>query len=71
VSNPSLGAVFESLPGASFAVNSAVVPANSALATADAELHLSANWSAIRGAAPPRQLVMGATDLLAPHFCSF
>ena len=45
VSNPSLSAVFESLPGASFTVNGAPMPPNSALTTAGAQLFLSANWS--------------------------
>ena len=45
VSNPSLGAVFESLPGASFTVNGAPMPPNSALTTVGAQLFLSANWS--------------------------
>jgi outer membrane autotransporter protein len=45
VSNPALGAVFESLPGASFTVNGATPPKNSALASAGAELHITANWS--------------------------
>lgn len=45
VSNPSLNAVFESLPGASFTVNGAPMPANSALTTAGAQLFLSHNWS--------------------------
>ena len=45
VSNPSLGAVFETLPGSNFTVNGAAVPANSALTTAAAELHLTANWT--------------------------
>jgi uncharacterized protein with beta-barrel porin domain len=47
VSNPALGAVFETLPGASFTVNGAAPPKNSALTTAAAELHISANWTAI------------------------
>jgi len=38
--------VFQSLPGASFAVNGAAPPADSALASAGAELHLTRNWSA-------------------------
>ena len=42
VSNQSLDAVFQALPGASFVVNGAAVPANSALATAGAELHMTA-----------------------------
>jgi outer membrane autotransporter protein len=45
VSNPALGAVFQALPGASFVVNGATPPANSALASAGAELHLTRNWS--------------------------
>jgi uncharacterized protein with beta-barrel porin domain len=45
VSNPSLGAVFQALPGASFIVNGATPPRDSALATAEAELRLTANWS--------------------------
>jgi uncharacterized protein with beta-barrel porin domain len=45
VSNPALGAVFQALPGSNFTVNGATVPANSALTTAAAELHMTANWS--------------------------
>jgi autotransporter-associated beta strand protein/probable HAF family extracellular repeat protein len=45
VSNPSLGAVFQALPGASFTVNGATPPPNSALASAGAELHITNNWS--------------------------
>jgi outer membrane autotransporter protein len=45
VSNPSLGAVFQALPGASFTVNGAAPPKNSALASAGAELHLTQSWS--------------------------
>jgi fibronectin-binding autotransporter adhesin len=45
VSNPSLNAVFESLPGASFTVNGAPVPKNSALTSAGGELSLAPNWS--------------------------
>jgi uncharacterized protein with beta-barrel porin domain len=45
VSNPSLAAVFQALPGASFTVNGATPPQNSALTTAAAELHISRNWS--------------------------
>jgi uncharacterized protein with beta-barrel porin domain len=47
VSNPALGAAFEALPGASFTVNGAAIPRDSALATAAAELHLTANWTAM------------------------
>jgi uncharacterized protein with beta-barrel porin domain len=45
VSNPSLSAAFESLPGSSFAVNGAPIPQNSALASAGAQLFFTANWS--------------------------
>ncbi len=45
VSNPALDAVFQALPGASFIVNGATPPKNSALASAGAELHISTNWS--------------------------
>ena len=45
VSNPSLGAVFQSLPGGSFTVNGAPMPANSTLASAVAELFLASNWT--------------------------
>jgi uncharacterized protein with beta-barrel porin domain len=47
VSNPSLGAVFQALPGSNFTVNGAAAPKNSALTTAAAELHLTANWTAM------------------------
>lgn len=47
VSTPALGAVFEALPGSNFTVNGAAPPKNSALTTAGAELHLSANWTAM------------------------
>jgi uncharacterized protein with beta-barrel porin domain len=45
LSNSSLTAVFQALPGASFIVNGATPPKDSALATAEAELHVTANWS--------------------------
>jgi autotransporter-associated beta strand protein/probable HAF family extracellular repeat protein len=41
VSNPSLMAMFQALPGASFLVNGATPPRNSALATVGAELRLT------------------------------
>jgi len=41
VTNPSLGAAFESLPGVNFVVNGAPLPQNSALADASAELFLT------------------------------
>ena len=47
VNNPSLGAVFQSLPGSGFVVNGAPIPQNSALASAGAELLLAANWTLI------------------------
>ena len=47
VSNPALGAVFQALPGSNFTVNGAAPPKNAALTTAGAELHLSANWTAM------------------------
>jgi uncharacterized protein with beta-barrel porin domain len=47
VSNPALGAVFDALPGSNFTVNGAAAPKNSALTTAAAELHLTANWTAM------------------------
>ncbi len=40
-------AVFQTLPGSSFTINGATPPANSALASAAAELHINANWTAI------------------------
>ena len=47
MSDPSLGAAFQALPGSAFTVNGAAVPQNSALTTAAAELHLTSNWTAI------------------------
>jgi uncharacterized protein with beta-barrel porin domain len=47
VSNPALGAVFQALPGSNFTVNGAAPPKDAALTTAAAELHLTANWTAI------------------------
>ena len=45
VTNPMLGAAFQSLPGASFTVNGAVPPKDSALTSVGAELHMTQNWS--------------------------
>ena len=45
VSNPALTAVFQALPGGSFVVNGAALPANSALASAGAELKLNPHVS--------------------------
>jgi outer membrane autotransporter protein len=45
VSDPALTAVFQALPGASFVVNGAPLPANSALASAGAELKLNPHLS--------------------------
>jgi YVTN family beta-propeller protein/autotransporter-associated beta strand protein len=47
VSNPAASAAFQALPGTAFTVNGAAVPANSALTTAAAEWHLTANWTAV------------------------
>jgi uncharacterized protein with beta-barrel porin domain len=45
VSDPSLTATFQALPGASFIVNGAVPPENSALVSAGAELRLAGGMS--------------------------
>ncbi|WP_213772313.1 autotransporter outer membrane beta-barrel domain-containing protein [Bradyrhizobium sp. dw_78] len=45
VSNPSLSAAFEALPGSSFTVDGAPIPHDSALTTVGAQLFLSANYS--------------------------
>ena len=45
VSNPSLSAAFESLPGTTFTVNGAPMPQNSALNSAGAELFITPRWS--------------------------
>ena len=47
VSNPALNAVFRTLPGASFVVNGAPIPADSALASVGAELHMTTRWSVL------------------------
>jgi uncharacterized protein with beta-barrel porin domain len=47
VTNPALGAVFQALPGSNFTVNGGAPPKNSALTTAAAEWHLTANWTAM------------------------
>jgi uncharacterized protein with beta-barrel porin domain len=44
VSHSSLTAAFEALPSGSFIVNGLTPAKDSALATAEAELHLTANW---------------------------
>ncbi len=44
-SNPALTAVFQALPGASFVVNGAAAPKDSALASAGAELGITPSWS--------------------------
>lgn len=43
--NPSLGAVFQTLPGSNFTVSGAKAIPNSALLSAGAELRLANNWS--------------------------
>ncbi|HLH86926.1 MAG TPA: autotransporter domain-containing protein [Xanthobacteraceae bacterium] len=45
VSNPALSAAFQALPGASFTVNGAPVPRDSALTTAAAQLFLTPQWT--------------------------
>jgi uncharacterized protein with beta-barrel porin domain len=47
VSDPSLTAVFQTLPGASFVVDGATPAHNSALASAGAEIRLRSGWSAM------------------------
>ncbi len=47
VGNPALNAVFQTLPGASFVVNGAPIPADSALASIGAELHVTTRWSVL------------------------
>jgi uncharacterized protein with beta-barrel porin domain len=45
VSNAALSPVFQALPGSSFTVNGAAVPANSALVSAGGQLFFTTNWS--------------------------
>ena len=45
VSNPSLSAAFESLPGTNFTVNGAPMPQNSALTSVGAELYITPRWT--------------------------
>ncbi len=45
VSNPTLSAAFEALPGGTFTVNGAAIPQNSALTTAGAQLFLTPQWT--------------------------
>ena len=45
VSNPSLAAAFQALPGSSFVVYGAAPPTNSALTTVGAELRMTPDWS--------------------------
>ena len=45
VSNPALSAAFETLPGASFTVNGAPIPHDSALTSAGAELFITPRWT--------------------------
>src|SRR5450755_867891 len=47
VDNPALNAVFQALPGASFVVNGAPIPTDSALASVGAELHVTTRWSVL------------------------
>lgn len=45
LSNPAATAAFQVAPGASFIVNGAAQPSNSALGSLEAEMHLAPNWS--------------------------
>jgi uncharacterized protein with beta-barrel porin domain len=45
VNNPSLGAVFQVLPGSNFTVNGAPIPRDSALTSVGGELFLAPNWT--------------------------
>jgi uncharacterized protein with beta-barrel porin domain len=45
VSNPSLSAAFEALPGGSFTVNGAPIPHDSVLTTAGTQLFLTPQWT--------------------------
>jgi uncharacterized protein with beta-barrel porin domain len=45
VSNPTLSAAFQSLPGSNFTVSGAAIPGDSALASAGAELFLTPRWT--------------------------
>jgi outer membrane autotransporter protein len=45
--NMALSAAFQALPGASFVVNGAPLPHDSALTSVGAELHLTPQWSLI------------------------
>ena len=45
VSNPTLSAAFQALPGGTFTVNGAAIPQNSALTTAGAQLFLTPQWT--------------------------
>jgi uncharacterized protein with beta-barrel porin domain len=45
VSNPSLNAAFQSLPGTGFTVNGAPIPHDTALTSVSAQLFFTPNWS--------------------------
>ena len=47
VDDPALNAVFQALPGASFVVNGAPIPTDSALASVGAELYMTTRWSVL------------------------
>ena len=47
VDNPARNAIFQALPGASFVVNGAPIPTDSALASVGAELHITTHWSVL------------------------
>jgi autotransporter-associated beta strand protein len=67
VSNPSLGATFESLPGTNFTVNGAPMPQNSALVSAGAELFITPRWALLakfEGEFAPGSQTYGGTGTL-------
>ena len=67
MSNTALDAAFQSLPGSSFIVNGAAPPTDSALASAGAELHINAHWTALakfEGEFAPTSQTYGGTGTL-------
>jgi uncharacterized protein with beta-barrel porin domain len=69
VSNPSLNAVFQALPGGGFVVNGAPIPANSALVSAGVQLFLSPNWSLLAKVAP-QEIGFRLKPLQVPADCN-
>ena len=65
--SPTTSAAFETLPGAGFTVNGATLPRNAALLTAQAELSVGPNLSALLkldGAAAPGANALGVSATL-------